>query len=237
VCVCWGGGCNSIFNINFHSYRGIKDGRLNHLTPIGFSSLKLPSAVYSCVIARMFTVPQFRVCAVSDPAGLDEHRLTRCSLFPQGLAHIHRSLRSLMSEAASTIGPIHRHHRTSAKQQRRRFCHTCVVGRNNVNTPGKTSWVVCMFYGINTGIGCCAVNTEVYTHLAYLYPRPSTYYPADGIALLELPQFLFLLFRIMASLPSRVGYRKPVPMWHRFQYNRYYPDRNATHIPVLPSGA
>jgi len=23
---------------------------------------------------------------------------------------------------------------------------------------------------------------------------------------------------------------------HRFQYNRCYPDRNATHIPVLPSG-
>jgi len=36
---------------------------------------------------------------------------------------------------------------------------------------------------------------------------------------------------------ERVGYRKPVPMWHRFQYNRCYPDRNATHIPVLPSGA
>jgi len=31
---------------------------------------------------------------------------------------------------------------------------------------------------------------------------------------------------------TRVGYRKPVPMWCRFQYNRYYPDQNATHISV-----
>jgi len=36
---------------------------------------------------------------------------------------------------------------------------------------------------------------------------------------------------------TRVGYRKPVPMCYRFQYNRHYPDRNATHISVLLSGA
>jgi len=35
----------------------------------------------------------------------------------------------------------------------------------------------------------------------------------------------------------RDGYRNPVPLWHRFPYNRYLPYRIKTHIAVLQFGA
>jgi len=47
----------------------------------------------------------------------------------------------------------------------------------------------------------------------------------------------YMPITMLFVLATRVGDRNPVPIWYRFQYNRYYPDRNATHIPVLLSGA
>lgn len=44
-------------------------GRVDHLTHIS----ELQSGAYSCVIACMLIMPQLRICAVSDTAGLSEH--------------------------------------------------------------------------------------------------------------------------------------------------------------------